>query len=118
MLIFKLFFLPVIILLSGRTIENYDYKYYDTHSKYLSQNGMNLTFLKLSHDQWEYFLKILSKKYHTIFAIASLLFNLIIDFLIFPNQETMWLKFTFYLTGEIFTFFFMAHKTRKKIKNN
>ena len=116
MLVFKLFFIPIMIFISGGIIEGYDYKYYDNHSKYFSHNGINLTFIKFSHNQWEYFLKKLSKKYHHRFAIVALVFNIIIDFLILPNKETMWYKFTFYIIGELFIFLLMIYKTRKNIK--
>ncbi len=57
MFIFELFFVPISIFLFGKIIKDYDYKFYDTHPKYLSKNGMNLSFIKLSDEQWEYFLK-------------------------------------------------------------
>lgn len=116
MLIFKLFFIPVIIITSGIIIENYDYKFYDSHPKYLSNNGLNLSFLKFSHNQWEYFLSI-SKGYHYKFAIVSLIFNIIIDLLILPNQNSTWYKFTIYLIGELFIFLLMIYKTKKIGKN-
>lgn len=116
MFIVQLLFVPISIFLCGIIIRDYDYKYYDTHPKYLSKNGINLSFIKLSEEQWEFFLKKLSIKYHSILAICSFIFNIIINILFRKNNDTIWFQFTFFFIGEFLIFILMYKNTRKKIK--
>jgi uncharacterized membrane protein len=115
MFIFNLFFLPVMAFTSGIVLSGYNPNFSKTHSKYTSQNGMNLSFLKFNEEQWNYFLLKLSKKFFSIFAILSLTFNLIIDLLIFKNsnQETSMYKFAFWIVLFFLTFIIMIYKTKK-----
>lgn len=115
MLIYKLFLIPILIFSTGSILRDYDYKYYDTHPKYLSQNGINLSFIKLSDDQWEYFLKKLSFKYHSILAISSLILNIILYIITNNNENIIWIEFGFFFISEILLFFYMYKVTRKKI---
>ena len=56
----------------GRFIENYDYASPD---KLASQNGLNLSFLRFSSDQWHYFCKTLARRYYNFAAAICLCVN-------------------------------------------
>ena len=118
MLLYNIFFLPLMTIMSGYIIKDYDPKVYKYKPKYISQNGVNLTFLKFTDAQWEYFLKVLTKKYFMFSALLSLIFNLISQFLITKIFEIdpMMLNFIFWIITNISIFILMIYKTKKVIK--
>ncbi len=118
MLLYNIFFLPLMTIMSGYIIKDYDPTVYKYKPKYISQNGVNLTFLKFTDAQWEYFLKVLTKKYFRFSALLSLIFNLFSQFVItkFFEMDPMIINFIFWIIINISIFILMIYKTKKVIK--
>ncbi|MCH3916085.1 MAG: hypothetical protein LKE40_01075 [Spirochaetia bacterium] len=112
-MLFDLLVFPVALFVVGRILSGYNPKFYDTHPKYFSQNGMNLTFLNFTDKQWDFFLTKLAKRYYTFCAILSLCFNSIMMLFFHgdPN-ELPWINFAFGMIGGVVTFILMVHKTK------
>lgn len=102
------------LFLMGRSIENYDYASPD---KRASQNGLNLSFLRFSSDQWHYFCKTLARRYYN-FAAAICLCVDAAALLLFHADASLLTLVTFvaFLFLEIGTLALMAVRTRRRIK--
>lgn len=95
MLFFYLFFIPAILFVSSYLFEGYNPSYYENHSRFVSQNGINLNFIKMNENQWNYFLKNI-RRYFIICSILSLTFNVVYDLWLFPgNENIMFANFLF-----------------------
>lgn len=105
---------PLIQWYMGKFIKAYDPKYYETHNKYISQNGINLTFLKFSDDQWDYFLNELALKYYTIGAIINLILNIVFYLLYsYLDKDPTWILFKLFFGIFFIVFAIMVYKTKK-----
>ena len=97
----------------GRFIENYDYASPD---KLASQNGLNLSFLRFSSDQWHYFCKTLARRYYNFAAAICLCVNAVALLLFHADTRLLTLvTFVGFLILEIGTLVLMAVRTRRRI---
>ena len=97
----------------GRFIENYDYASPD---KLASQNGLNLSFLRFSSDQWHYFCKTLARRYYNFSAAICLFVNAVALLLFHADTRLLTLvTFVGFLILEIGTLELMAVRTRRSI---
>ncbi|MDP0489314.1 MAG: hypothetical protein Q7K36_07325 [Fusobacterium sp. JB020] len=115
MILFNILLLPLMAIMGGQILKGYNPKYYDNHWKYISQNGVNLTFLKFNEKQWDYFLKRLVAKNFNIIAIISFIFNIITYFIEAknPNIDSMMINTIFFIILCVLDFVYMIKKTKK-----
>lgn len=114
-MLFNIFFLPIVAFISGFIFKGYNPSFYDNKPKFMSQNGINLTFLKFSNKQWDYFLNKLTIRYFTIFSILSLLFNISTYLISLKTTkfDPMMYNSIFWIIIGIIIFISMVKKTKK-----